>query len=376
MAAASVGSQMTLPIVDSSRYQKSQNIMLNSSMPNLASQASSSHSALYPATELTTQALPSNIHSTSNPNLTSWSQESALGYADPALAHLNYPSEANYASSSSSSASSVTTEQKNLIQSQTKSSASSANEEDEDENEEKKISKMQAKSLAYPSQSQNLAMAQNLSNPTTPIPIPSPSMPAGWSSNQSYPISVPQTSAGLVLTPKAKNSKNAAKNLVAPPSSVENSPIDESETPEEREAREKERRAANNARERLRVRDINEAFKELGKMCGIHLKSDKPQTKLSILQQAVNVITSLEQQVRERNLNPKAACLKRREEEKTEDLNQPISLNLTPSGLTTSMSANGCINDGLNNAGLIGLQGQGQSNSQIDNWWMSVSNLD
>lgn len=57
-------------------------------------------------------------------------------------------------------------------------------------------------------------------------------------------------------------------------------------------------------------------------MCGIHLKSDKPQTKLSILQQAVNVITELEKQVRERNLNPKAACLKRREEEKTEDLNQ------------------------------------------------------
>lgn len=89
-----------------------------------------------------------------------------------------------------------------------------------------------------------------------------------------------------------------AQMLAAPPSSLENSPIDPDETPEEREIREKERRAANNARERLRVRDINEAFKELGKMCGIHLRSDKPQTKLSILQQAVNVITSLEQQVR------------------------------------------------------------------------------
>lgn len=119
--------------------------------------------------------------------------------------------------------------------------------------------------------------------------------------------------------------------LAAPPSSLENSPIDDNETPEEREAREKERRAANNARERLRVRDINEAFKELGKMCGIHLRSDKPQTKLSILQQAVNVITSLEQQVRERNLNPKAACLKRREEEKTEDLNTSSQIGLAPS---------------------------------------------
>ncbi|XP_064820149.1 transcription factor 4 [Oncorhynchus masou masou] len=73
---------------------------------------------------------------------------------------------------------------------------------------------------------------------------------------------------------------------------------------------------ANNARERLRVRDINEAFKELGRMVQLHLKSDKPQTKLLILHQAVAVILSLEQQVRERNLNPKAACLKRREEEK------------------------------------------------------------
>lgn len=82
-----------------------------------------------------------------------------------------------------------------------------------------------------------------------------------------------------------------------------------------------------------------------------HLKTDKPQTKLGILNMAVEVIMTLEQQVRgactniasltivlyylykyvyvfksisvflclERNLNPKAACLKRREEEKAED---------------------------------------------------------
>lgn len=80
-------------------------------------------------------------------------------------------------------------------------------------------------------------------------------------------------------------------------------------------------------------------------MCSTHLKSDKPQTKLGILNMAVEVIMTLEQQVRgkyrahshrlnrmclthflvqqnhrlERNLNPKAACLKRREEEKAED---------------------------------------------------------
>lgn len=128
--------------------------------------------------------------------------------------------------------------------------------------------------------------------------------------------------------------------------------------------KEKERRQANNARERcrftvsfqrvhlvrtlfflhrIRIRDINEALKELGRMCMTHLKSDKPQTKLGILNMAVEVIMQLEQQVRgssprqtersncclqsccffsrstERNLNPKAACLKRREEEKADD---------------------------------------------------------
>ncbi|RXN33317.1 transcription factor 4 [Labeo rohita] len=100
--------------------------------------------------------------------------------------------------------------------------------------------------------------------------------------------------------------------MVAPGSSVS----EECLTVEEKEQRERERRMANNARERVRVRDINEAFRELGRMCQLHLKSDKAQTKLIILQQAVQVILGLERQVRERNLNPKAACLKRREEEK------------------------------------------------------------
>lgn len=126
---------------------------------------------------------------------------------------------------------------------------------------------------------------------------------------------------------------------------------DEDLSPEQKAERERERRMANNARERLRVRDINEAFKELGHMCQLHLNSEKPQTKLLVLHQAVAVILSLEQQVRgehhdhtrcpgliamlgeslgnkrdvfechvsvptERNLNPKAACLKRKEGDK------------------------------------------------------------
>lgn len=73
---------------------------------------------------------------------------------------------------------------------------------------------------------------------------------------------------------------------------------DEDLPPEVKLERERERRVANNARERLRVRDINEAFKELGRMCQLHLSHDKPQTKLLILHQAVNVILNLEQQVR------------------------------------------------------------------------------
>jgi len=93
---------------------------------------------------------------------------------------------------------------------------------------------------------------------------------------------------------------------------------DSSLPPEVKAMREKERRSANNARERIRIRDINEALKELGRICMSHLQSDKPQTKLGILNMAVDVIMNLEQQVRERNLNPKVACLKRREEEKAD----------------------------------------------------------
>ncbi|XP_051893613.1 transcription factor 12-like isoform X7 [Pristis pectinata] len=110
---------------------------------------------------------------------------------------------------------------------------------------------------------------------------------------------------------------------------------DEGFTGEEKEMKDRERRMANNFRERIRIRNLNEAFKELGRMCQMHLKTDKAQTKLIILQQAVQVILSLEQQVRERNLNPKAACLKRREEEKVSAVvgEQPLPLSAAHPGL-------------------------------------------
>lgn len=49
---------------------------------------------------------------------------------------------------------------------------------------------------------------------------------------------------------------------------------------------------------RVRVRDINEAFKELGQMVALQSGSTQPLTKVMILQHAVHVISSLEQQVR------------------------------------------------------------------------------
>merc|ERR1740116_408359 len=91
-----------------------------------------------------------------------------------------------------------------------------------------------------------------------------------------------------------------------------------------------DRRWTNNQRERVRILDINEALKELGRICSTHLKSDKPMTKLGIMNNAVDVIMTLEQQVRERNLNPKVACLQRQETSSSSMLQNPSS------GLPTS----------------------------------------
>jgi len=49
---------------------------------------------------------------------------------------------------------------------------------------------------------------------------------------------------------------------------------------------------------RLRVKDINDAIKELGQMIAAHTGSGQPMTRLMIVQEAVTVITALEQQLR------------------------------------------------------------------------------
>ncbi|KAM6219546.1 LOW QUALITY PROTEIN: transcription factor E2-alpha [Rhynchocyon petersi] len=155
--------------------------------------------------------------------------------------------------------------------------------------------------------------------PSQPGPLPDLSRPPDSYSGLGRPGTAPgeikrEEKEDEESTSLADNSEEEKKELK--PSRARTSSAEEVLSLEEKDLRDRERRMANNARERVRVRDINEAFRELGRMCQLHLKSDKAQTKLLILQQAVQVILGLEQQVRERNLNPKAACLKRREEEK------------------------------------------------------------
>jgi len=116
-----------------------------------------------------------------------------------------------------------------------------------------------------------------------------------YSTDPTSPSSVRVTSSST-----GKGGKRAKKAM---------SEASEEEDPE----KSKDRRYSNNARERMRIRDINDALNELGRVCMMLKpnKSDKPQTKLGVLNMAVDVINSLETQVRERNLNPSAVCLNR-----------------------------------------------------------------
>ena len=154
--------------------------------------------------------------------------------------------------------------------------------------------------------------ADEMSGPGS-VPMPSP-----YSSEPLSPGTGRVTSSSSSTGPSNGGGKGGAKRKKggAAPASAATTTInsnlngeDDDDDPEKA----KDRRFANNARERMRIRDINDALNELGRVCMMlkPQKSDKPQTKLGVLNLAVEVINSLEAQVRERNLNPSAVCLKR-----------------------------------------------------------------
>lgn len=141
------------------------------------------------------------------------------------------------------------------------------------------------------------------------------------------------TSTGARGRPRSKKTKKAEGAEDA---------MDDSVDSDAKEVKENERRYTNNQRERVRIKDNNEALKELGRICSTHMKSDKPMTKLGIMNHAVELIISLEQQVRERNLNPKVVCLKRREEQSAGDSWTPPGAGMmrsTPAGMSPGMQS-------------------------------------
>lgn len=134
------------------------------------------------------------------------------------------------------------------------------------------------------------------------------------SSNGGQPLVQQELPTSSLSNHQQKASRGRPRSKKSRTSADAENAEDESLDSEDKEAKDKDRRWTNNQRERVRIRDINDALKELGRICSSHLKNDKPMTKLAIMNTAVDVILSLEQQVRERNLNPRLACLKRREE--------------------------------------------------------------
>ena len=123
---------------------------------------------------------------------------------------------------------------------------------------------------------------------------------------------------------KSQDSYCPSEGNLSPSSSLKRSEMTDDEISEKLK-KEQQRRKANNERERVRVRDINYAFRELGDICANHT-NERAQTKLTILQQALSVIHRLEGEARLRNVNPRAACFKRREDQ----LTQPCSPDYGP----------------------------------------------
>ena len=121
-------------------------------------------------------------------------------------------------------------------------------------------------------------------------------------------------------------------------------PLDDTLDPE----KEGERRATNNNREKIRLRDINESLTELGRIV-MTLRpktADKPQTKLAVLNMAVDMIMHLEKQVRERNMNPPVVALNHRADSQGNPAPQEPQFFVPSSASSTVTSESGnVIND-------------------------------
>lgn len=148
--------------------------------------------------------------------------------------------------------------------------------------------------------------SEGLSDPVSP----SDSHPGSPRSPVSVgPSSVPESKRKSGAAGKAANGSGGGRG--------KRKKTDEVADPLHRMVKEKERRVSNNSRERMRIRDINDALTELGRVC-MSLRpmgkanAEKPQTKLGVLNMAVDVIMQLEKKVRERNLNPSTVALQHR----------------------------------------------------------------
>ncbi|GMS97984.1 hypothetical protein PENTCL1PPCAC_20159, partial [Pristionchus entomophagus] len=151
-----------------------------------------------------------------------------------------------------------------------------------------------------------------------------PASGAGMGVRTSSASSLPQPSAAVSTTAAAANGtplipppkkKSKASELVKKPK-AEDAPLSvrslgDSEFDEYDGEEDHDRRKLNNIRERVRVKDINNAFGELRDMVsqGVSLQFDnngvqmeKAQTKLGVLHNAVELIKILEEQVKRKNL--------------------------------------------------------------------------
>ena len=168
-------------------------------------------------------------------------------------------------------------------------------------------SRLGAGQLGYPSQPPPPLLPPNYHHRKSREELVPGSPYGGVDPAPSNPPSSPLPRVSSSTSSRGKRKKNPSSNGGCGSSDEDNL------EPEVKYVKEKERRFSNNARERMRIRDINDALNELGRVCMMLKpnKGDKPQTKLGILNMAVDVINNLETQVRDRNLNPTAVCVNR-----------------------------------------------------------------